>query len=58
MKPLKPLFDEAYAAEGKALEALANEIVRITSGKIDCKTARTMIHKKRAELESLIARLA
>lgn len=55
---LEAAFDEAYAAEYKAHEALANEIVRITSGRIDYKTASTMIHKKRSELESLIARLA
>lgn len=55
---LETAFDKAYAAEYKAHEALANEIVRTTSGRIDFQTASTMIRKKRAELESLIARLA
>lgn len=54
---LEAAFDEAYAAEYKAHEALANEIVRITSGKIDFQTASTMIHKKRSELESLVSRM-
>ncbi|MCM1578724.1 MAG: hypothetical protein NC078_08015 [Ruminococcus sp.] len=55
---LEAAFDEAYAAEYKAHEALANEIVRTTSGRIDFKTASAMINKKRAELENLIARLS
>lgn len=54
---LEAAFDEAYAAEHKALEAVANEIVKFTSDKIDFQTASVMIRKKRAELESLIARL-
>lgn len=55
---LEAAFDEAYIAEYKALEAVANEIVKFTSGKIDFNTAKRMIYKKRAELESLIAKLA
>ncbi|MEY8517158.1 hypothetical protein AALC25_09570 [Lachnospiraceae bacterium 29-84] len=48
---MKELLKALQAAEEKA-----NEIVRTTSGRINFQTASTMIRKKRAELESLIAR--
>lgn len=51
-------FDEAYKAEYKAMEAIADEIVKISAGKIDKKTACAIIIKKGAELETLIARMA
>lgn len=51
---LEAAFDEAYRAEHDAFENLVNEIVKATSGKIDTKTAVTMIRTKRKELEALI----
>lgn len=57
-KELEKAFDEAYAAEHKAFEALVEKIVSITSGRIDEKTAATLIRSKCKELESLISRIA
>ena len=51
-------FDDAYKAEFKAFESLADGIAEITGGMIDKKTARTMIRVKRAELKALINRMA
>ncbi len=57
-KELEKAFDEAYTAEHKAFEALVEKIVSITSGRIDRKTAATLIRSKRKELESLVSRIA
>lgn len=55
---LETAFDKAYEKEHKAFENLVDEIVKVTGGKIDRNTARTMIIKKRGQLEALIARAA
>lgn len=55
---LEAAFDEAYNAEHEVFENLVNEIVKATSGKIDTKTAVTMIRSKRKELEALIGMMA
>lgn len=54
---LEAAFDEAYAAEHKAFEAVVEEIVFITSGKIDHQTASAMLRSKRKEIENLVARM-
>lgn len=46
-------FDRAYEAEFNLYMAAANELVKITSGKIDFNTAKAMIKTKRKELERL-----
>ena len=51
---LEKAFDEAYRKERIAFENLVNEIVKMTNGKIDKKTASVMIRTKRTELENLI----
>ena len=51
-------FDEAYNEEWNARKAVINEIVRMTSGQIDEKTANTMLSVKRNELKALIERMA
>ena len=48
-------FDEAYKAEHKAFTTAAEELVKITAGKIDIKTARQMVQGKREQLEALFA---
>lgn len=48
-------FDRAYKAEYDLYMKAANEIVKITSGKIDIKTAAAMIQTRRKELETLFA---
>ena len=55
---LEIAFDRAYAKEHEALENLVGEIVKVTAGKIDRKTARAMVIKKREQLEALINRAA
>lgn len=55
---LERAFDIAYEEEFKAFEELAKAIDSVTAGKIDSITARTMIRKKRRELEQLISRMA
>lgn len=55
---LEAAFDKAYEKEHKAFENLVGEIVKVTAGKIDRNTARTMVIKKRGQLETLIARAA
>lgn len=55
---LEVAFDKAYAKEHEAFENLVDEIVKVTAGKIDRNTARTMIIKKRNQLEALINRAA
>ena len=55
---LEAAFDKAYAKEHEAFKNLVNEIVKVTSGKIDRNTARTMIIKKRNQLEALINMVA
>ncbi len=51
---LEKAFDEAYQKEHIAFENLVTEIVKITNGKIDKKTASVMVRAKRTELENLI----
>ena len=48
-------FDRAYEEEYNLYMKAANEIVKITSGKIDFETAKAMIKTKREELEKLFA---
>lgn len=48
-------FDEAYKAEFDAFIAVASLIVKMTSGQIGEKTARTMVRTKRNEIINLIA---
>lgn len=48
-------FDEAYKAEFEAFTAVASLIVKMTSGQIDEKTARTMVRAKRKELMNIVA---
>lgn len=55
---LEVAFDEAYAAEHKAFEAVVEEMVSITSGRIDRHTASLMLRSKRKEVEALVARMA
>ena len=54
---LEKAFDEAYTAEWEARKALTSEIVKITNGQIDEKTANTMLNVKRSELKALIERM-
>ena len=55
---LEKNFDEAYKAENKAFQAVVEKIVSLTSGRIDKKTASTMLRSRRKEIESLVVRLA
>lgn len=55
---LETAFDEAYKAECEAFAAVVDKIVSITSGRIDRKTAATMLRCKRKDIESLVARMA
>lgn len=55
---LEAAFDEAYAAQYKAFEAVVKKIVSMTGGKIDQRTAGTMLRMKRSEIESLVSRMA
>ena len=48
-------FDKAYDEEFKLYMEAAKEIVKITNGKIDFKTAKVLIDTKRSELETLFA---
>lgn len=48
-------FDEAYEAEFDAFTAVTNQIVKMTSGKIDEKTASTMVRTKGNEIINLLA---
>ena len=52
---LENAFDKAYKEESRAMDALINNIVSVTGGKIDKHTARLMIHLKRNELKRLFA---
>lgn len=49
------IFDEAYKAEFAAFMAAANLIVEMTGGRIDEKTARTMVRTKRGEIVKIVA---
>ena len=53
---LEKAFDEAYKAEWIAFENVVSAICEITDGKIDIKTARTMIKTKRNELLTIAER--
>lgn len=55
---LEKEFTEAYEAEHKAFEALAEEITSLTAGAIDTKTAGYMIRANRDNLKKLIERIA
>ena len=44
----------AYKAETSAREKLQDALVKLASGAVDGKTARTMIYATRAELKALI----
>lgn len=51
-------WNEAYEREFAAHEILVNEIVKISAGRIERKTANAMLITKRNELKAIIARLA
>ena len=55
---LEKAYMEAYKEEHKAFETLVNEIVKVSCGAIDNKTARMVLIAKRDEVKSLIARIA
>lgn len=55
---LEASFDEAYTAECNAFEAVVKEIVSMTSGRIDAKTASVMLRSRRNEIKSLAERMA
>lgn len=48
-------FDEAYKEEYRLFTIAAKEIVRMSAGQIDIKTARAMVQSKRERLEALFA---
>ena len=52
---LEAAFDRAYEAEHEARQALIDEIVSFTSGRIDAAVARKMLGSKRDELMALMA---
>lgn len=49
-------WNEAYAYYIESLRNLVNEIVNITDGKIDSKTARIMVVNYLDEIESIVRR--
>ena len=51
-------WDEAYKKEYNVKMSLASHIVKITSGKIDLKTANMMIMSKREQLKILVLKIA
>ena len=55
---LEGVFDAAYKAQHEAEARLYAAIESFTGGAIDQKTARLMWMRKRAQLESLMARAA
>lgn len=55
---LEMAFDKAYKAECEAFAAVVDKIVIITSGRIDKKTAATMLRCKRNDIENLAAKMA
>ena len=48
-------FDKAYKAEFDAFIAVTSLIIKMISGQIDEKTARTMVRTKRNEIMNLVA---
>lgn len=50
---LETQWNAAYKAEHKAFSEAVVEIVKITSGQIDSKTAASMLRAKRSEIEKL-----
>lgn len=55
---LEAAWLEAYNKEADALNALITEIVNVTAGVIEPKTAKMMVISKRDELKALIERIA
>ena len=55
---LENLFDKAYEKEYNLYIELTNEIVKVTSGKIDTDTAKAMIKTRFADLKNLIEMVA
>lgn len=55
---LEQAFDKAYVKESRALYALIDEVVSLTSGAIDRKTARQMIVSREDDFRTIIARIA
>lgn len=51
-------WDSAYKKEYDIKMSLVSHIVEITSGKIDLKTAHTMIMSRREQLKTLILKIA
>ncbi len=55
---LEQAFDEAYTKESHALYALIDEVVSLTSGAINRKTARQMIVSREDDFRAIMARIA
>lgn len=55
---MEQAFDEAYAKESHALYALIDEVVSLTSGAINRKTARRMIVSREDDFRAIMARIA
>lgn len=51
---LENLFDEAYQREYNLYIELTNEIVKVTSGKINTDTAKAMIKTRFEDLKNLL----
>lgn len=52
---LEEEWSAAYKAEWDALEALKNEIVSVTGGKVDKQTAHKLITANRQQLKDILA---
>lgn len=55
---LERAFDEAYRDQAEAMDRVIDGIVEITSGRIDKRTAHTMLLKGRDALTSLLSMTA
>ena len=55
---LEKAWNEAYKAENEAFNKVVSEIVTMTAGMIDEKTAGLMLRAKRAELKALVLKIA
>lgn len=55
---IEAAWTKAYQKENEAFMDVVNEIVKMTNGQIDNKTAAMMMRAKRKEIKSLIERMA
>ena len=55
---LEQAFDEAYTKESHALYTLIDEVVSLTSGAINKKTARQMIVSREDDFRAIMTRIA